>query len=151
MLTHPQVLQFPDTLFSDDPALQAFLIFTEDDGSETDQSLQELRLVDDRIKGYLVELTKCCQAEQFEKGSTDTYGSIRMDARLIADAQKFPFQSLVPFSFHNNLYCKFTTENTKIKLHDYALLPEQFIKCGGEQAAICTSIVTLFRLIEVHA
>ena len=102
MLTHPQVLQFPDTLLSDDPALQAFLIFTEDDGSETDESLQELRLVDHLIKGYLVKLAQHGHAQQFEKGGTDTYGSIRMDTLFIADALETSFKPCVFFLFHSD-------------------------------------------------
>ena len=56
MLAHPEILQLSSTLRRDDAALQAFDIFAEDNATKGCQPLEELRLVDDLLEGYLLEL-----------------------------------------------------------------------------------------------
>ena len=64
MLSYPQLLQLSHALLGDDTALKAFGIFSEDDGTKRDESLEEGGFVEDFVEGDLIEVALACHAQQ---------------------------------------------------------------------------------------
>ena len=87
-LTHPKLLQFGNTLFSDLTTFQAFSILTEEDGTQRCESFQERRVVQDLIKSDFVEFTDLSKPQQLEERRTDAKSSIRMQTVLITNTDK---------------------------------------------------------------